>query len=117
MILLDELGCVPASRVDADLLFDVISTAYERTNLIVTCNRPFESLTEVLGSERLIGATSIGSPSAAGSPRPGRELPAPMRQGPDAISQAGDRQLGCPLTAWPTSPPGPWPRRQPPSNL
>ena len=38
------------------MLFDVISTAYERTNLIVTCNRPFESWTEVLGSERFIRA-------------------------------------------------------------
>lgn len=41
----------------AELLFDVISTAYERTSLIVTSNLPFESWTEVLGSERLTGAT------------------------------------------------------------
>jgi len=39
------------------LLFDVISTAYERTSLIVTTNLPFENWTEVLGSERLTGAT------------------------------------------------------------
>jgi hypothetical protein len=39
------------------LLFDVISTAYERTSLIVTSNLPFESWIEVLGSERLTGAT------------------------------------------------------------
>jgi DNA replication protein DnaC len=32
-------------------------TAYERTCLIVTTNVPFESWTEVLGSERLTGAT------------------------------------------------------------
>jgi DNA replication protein DnaC len=38
-------------------LFDVISTAYERTSMIVTTNLPFESWTEVLGSERLTGAT------------------------------------------------------------
>jgi DNA replication protein DnaC len=30
---------------------------YERTSLIVTSNLPFESWTEVLGSERLTGAT------------------------------------------------------------
>ena len=41
----------------AELLFDVISTAYERTSMIVTTNLPFESWTEVLGSERLTGAT------------------------------------------------------------
>jgi hypothetical protein len=45
------------SKVGAELLFDVISTAYERTSLIVTTNLPFESWTEVLGSERLTGAT------------------------------------------------------------
>jgi DNA replication protein DnaC len=57
LLVLDELGYVPASKVGAELLFDVISTAYERTSLIVTSNVPFESWTEVLGSERLTGAT------------------------------------------------------------
>jgi len=38
------------------LLFDVLSTAYERHILIVTTNLPFEQWTEVLGSERLTGA-------------------------------------------------------------
>ena len=57
LLVLDELGYVPASKVGAELLFDVISTAYERTSLIVTTNLPFESWTEVLGSERLTGAT------------------------------------------------------------
>ena len=40
-----------------ELLFEVISNAYERTSLIVTTNLPFEQWTEVLGSERLVGAT------------------------------------------------------------
>ena len=57
LLVLDELGYVPASKVGSELLFDVISTAYERTSLIVTTNLPFESWTEVLGSERLTGAT------------------------------------------------------------
>jgi DNA replication protein DnaC len=57
LLVLDELGHVPASKVAAELLFDVISTAYERTSLIVTSNLPFESWTEVLGPERLTGAT------------------------------------------------------------
>jgi DNA replication protein DnaC len=54
---LDELVYLPASTVGAELLFDGISTAYGRTSLIVTSNLPFESWTEVLGSERLTGAT------------------------------------------------------------
>ena len=57
LLVLDELGYVPASKVGAELLFDVISSAYERTSVIVTTNLPFESWTEVLGSERLTGAT------------------------------------------------------------
>lgn len=57
LLVLDEFGYVPASKVGAELLFDVISTAYERTSLMVTTNLPFESWTEVLGSERLTGAT------------------------------------------------------------
>jgi DNA replication protein DnaC len=57
LLVLDELGYVPASKLGAELLFDVISSAYERTSLIVTTNLPFENWVEVLGSERLTGAT------------------------------------------------------------
>lgn len=57
LLVLDELGYVPATKVGAELLFDVIATAYERTSLMVTTNLPFENWTEVLGSERLTGAT------------------------------------------------------------
>ena len=56
LLILDELGYVPASKSGAELLFDVISTAYERHSVIVTTNLPFENWTEVLGSERLTGA-------------------------------------------------------------
>jgi len=57
LLVLDELGYVPASKVGPELLFDVISTAYERSSVIVTTNLPFEEWKEVLGSERLTGAT------------------------------------------------------------
>jgi DNA replication protein DnaC len=57
LLILDELGYVPASKVGAELLFDVISTAYERSSVLVTTNLPFEEWMEVLGSERLTGAT------------------------------------------------------------
>ena len=56
LLILDELGYVPASKLGAELLFDVISTAYERTSVIVTTNLPFERWSEVLGCERLTGA-------------------------------------------------------------
>jgi DNA replication protein DnaC len=57
LLILDELGYVPASKLGAELLFDVISAAYERTSIIVTTNLPFERWIEVLGCERLTGAT------------------------------------------------------------
>lgn len=57
LLILDELGYVPASKSGSELLFDIISTAYERQSLIVTTNLPFENWTEVLLSERLTGAT------------------------------------------------------------
>jgi DNA replication protein DnaC len=57
LLVLDEFGYVPASQAGAELLFDVISTAYEKTSVIVTTNLPFERWTEVLGNERLVGAT------------------------------------------------------------
>ena len=50
------MGYVPASKAGAELLFDVIATAYERNSLVVTTNLPFENWTEVLGNERLTGA-------------------------------------------------------------
>ena len=57
LLILDELGYVPASKAGSELLFDIISTAYETQSLNVTTNLPFECWTEVLGSERLTGAT------------------------------------------------------------
>ena len=56
LLILDELGYVPASKLGSELLFDVISAAYERASVIVTTNLPFEQWTEVLGSQRLTGA-------------------------------------------------------------
>ena len=56
LIILDELGYVPFSKAGAELLFEVVSRAYERFSLIVTTNLPFEQWTEVMGSERLTGA-------------------------------------------------------------
>ncbi len=89
LLILDELGYVPASKVGAELLFDVIGTAYERTSVIVTTNLPFEQWPEVLGSERLTGR----GPGPADAPLPDhrdgrRELPAEGRQ---ASPHAGHR--------------------------
>jgi len=56
LLILDELGYVPFSKAGAELLFEVVSRAYERMSLVVTTNLPFENWPEVCGSERLTGA-------------------------------------------------------------
>jgi DNA replication protein DnaC len=56
LLILDELGYVPFSKAGAELLFEVVSRAYERQSVIVTTNLPFEQWVEVCGSERLTGA-------------------------------------------------------------
>jgi DNA replication protein DnaC len=56
LLILDELGYVPFSKAGAELLFEIVSRAYERLSLILTTNLPFEQWTEVMGSERLTGA-------------------------------------------------------------
>ncbi len=56
VLVLDELGYVPFTKAGAELMFEVVSRAYERQSLVVTTNLPFPEWTEVLGSERLTGA-------------------------------------------------------------
>ena len=56
LLILDEFGYVPFSKAGAELLFEVISRAYERQSIIITTNLPFENWTEILGNERLTGA-------------------------------------------------------------
>jgi DNA replication protein DnaC len=56
LLILDEFGYVPFTKNGAELLFEVLSRAYERQSVIITTNLPFENWTEVLGSERLTGA-------------------------------------------------------------
>lgn len=56
VIVLDELGYIPFSKARAELLFEVVSHAYEYQSLIVTSNLPFDQWTTILGCERLTGA-------------------------------------------------------------
>ena len=56
VLVLDELGYVPFTKTGAELLFEVVSQAYEHHSLIVTSNLYFNEWTEVFGSERLTGA-------------------------------------------------------------
>ena len=41
-IVLDDLGYVPKDQSEASVLFELISQAYERKSLIITCNQSFK---------------------------------------------------------------------------
>jgi len=56
LLILDELGFVPLSKIGAELLFEVFSQRYEQGSILVTSNLPFDEWPEVFGSERLTGA-------------------------------------------------------------
>jgi DNA replication protein DnaC len=53
LLIVDELGFVPLSKIGAEMLFEVFSQRYERTSTLVTSNLPFAEWTEILGAERL----------------------------------------------------------------
>jgi len=56
LLILDELGYLPLSRSDADLLFRVLSERHERRATIVTTNLPFSEWTSVFPDARLCRA-------------------------------------------------------------
>lgn len=56
LLIIDELGFVPLSKVGAELLFEIFSQRYEQGSVFVTSNLPFDEWPEVFGSERLTGA-------------------------------------------------------------
>jgi DNA replication protein DnaC len=56
LIILDEVGYVPFSQEGARLLFNFISSRYERGPLIITSNLEFGKWTSVFGDEELTGA-------------------------------------------------------------
>lgn len=56
LVILDELGYVPFSRVGSELLFQFCSYRYERGSLIITTNLEFPKWTEVLGDEQMTAA-------------------------------------------------------------
>jgi len=56
LLIIDEVGYVPFSKTGAELLFEVFSSSYEQSSLVVTSNLPFEEWPQVFGCSRLTGA-------------------------------------------------------------
>ena len=56
LLVLDELGYLPLSKADAELLFQVLSERHERRALVLTTNLPFGEWTAVFPDPRLCRA-------------------------------------------------------------
>ena len=56
LIVLDELGFIPFTPTDAQLIFQFCSALYDRVTMIVTTNLRFADWTQVFGDERLTAA-------------------------------------------------------------
>jgi len=51
LVIIDEIGYTPIERKEAHLFFTFLSELYERTSIIITSNKGFESWAELLGDE------------------------------------------------------------------
>jgi len=51
LVIIDEIGYTPIERNEANFFFTFVSELYERTSIIVTSNKGFESWAELLGDE------------------------------------------------------------------
>lgn len=56
VLIIDELGYLPLSKVDAELLFQVLSKRHEQKPIIITTNLPFSEWTSVFPDKRLCRA-------------------------------------------------------------
>lgn len=54
ILCLDELGYLPIKQRGADLLFQVISSRYERGSMIITSNRQFDKWPEIFNNDSTI---------------------------------------------------------------
>jgi len=56
LLILDEMGYVPTSKKSSELLFHVISNAYEHQSIIITSNLELGRWNEMFGDDRLTHA-------------------------------------------------------------
>lgn len=56
VIIVDELGYVPFTKIGAELLFQFFSSRYERASVILTTNLEFTEWTSIFGDEKMTAA-------------------------------------------------------------
>lgn len=49
VLIIDEIGYTPIEKREANLFFNMISELYEKTSIIITSNKSFESWAEMMG--------------------------------------------------------------------
>jgi DNA replication protein DnaC len=56
LIIIDEIGYLPVSKVEANLFFSFISQLYEKTSVVITSNKGFAGWVDVFGDAILVTA-------------------------------------------------------------
>ena len=56
LLIIDEVGYLPVSRVEANLFFQLISSLYENTSVVITSNKGFDGWADLLGDSVLATA-------------------------------------------------------------
>jgi DNA replication protein DnaC len=56
LLIIDEMGYLPVSKIEANFFFSLISEIYERCSIVITSNKGFEGWTDVLGDAVLVTA-------------------------------------------------------------
>jgi len=51
LVVIDEIGYTPIERKEANLFFNLISELYEKSSIIITSNKSFDSWAEMMGDD------------------------------------------------------------------
>ena len=51
LVVIDEIGYTPIDRKEANHFFSLVSDLYEKTSIVLTSNKPFDSWAEMMGDD------------------------------------------------------------------
>ena len=56
LLIIDELGYLPVTKIESNLFFQLISSLYENTSVVITSNKGFEGWADIIGDSILTSA-------------------------------------------------------------
>lgn len=56
LLVIDEMGYLPVSKIEANLFFQLISSLYENTSVVITSNKGFDGWADIIGDTVLTTA-------------------------------------------------------------